>query len=63
MKGTVCMECHAEMGPETVNSKFQFMDSTAVEKYKEKLCRKEMKNAKMHEHQNSIDNFIFYFLF
>lgn len=39
------------------------MESTAVEKYKEKLCREKCKNAEMHEHQNSIDNFIFYFLF
>lgn len=51
------------MGPEIVNNKVQFMESTAMEKYKEKIMEgKKCKNAKMHEHQNSIDNF-FYFLF
>lgn len=50
------------MGPEIVNNKVQFMESTAMEKYKEKIMEgKKCKNAKMHEHQNSIDNF--YFLF
>lgn len=38
------------MGPEIVNNKVQFMESTAMEKYKEKLCKG--KNVKMQKSMN-----------
>lgn len=61
IKGTACMECHVEMGPETVNNKVQFMESTALEKYKEKLCRG--KKVKMQKFMNIKIALKLYFLF